>query len=62
MDALRSFHTTATRHNAAAMVVEVVMGETGGIALHGGIAGGADVILIPEITFDFDQMAEHSRA
>jgi len=39
------------------MVVEVMGRHTGWIALHGGIAGGADVILIPEIPFDYDKIA-----
>ena len=39
------------------MVVEVMGRHAGWIALHGGIAGGADIILIPEIPFDFDKIA-----
>ena len=39
------------------MVVEVMGRHAGWIALHGGIAGGADMILIPEIPFDYDKIA-----
>src|SRR3989449_6498224 len=56
MDALDRLHTTATSHKRA-IVVEVMGRHAGWIALHGGIAGGADVILIPEIPFDFDKIA-----
>src|SRR3979411_1652331 len=57
MDALDRLHTTATSHKRA-MVVEVMGRHAGWIALHGGIAGGADIILIPEIPFDYDKIAE----
>jgi 6-phosphofructokinase 1 len=57
MDALDRLHTTATSHKRV-MVVEVMGRHAGWIALHGGIAGGADIILIPEILFDYDQIAE----
>ena len=56
VDALDRLHTTATSHRRV-MVVEVMGRHTGWIALHGGIAGGADVILIPEIPFDYDKIA-----
>ncbi|MBO0695615.1 MAG: ATP-dependent 6-phosphofructokinase [Verrucomicrobia bacterium] len=56
MDALDRVHTTATSHRRV-MVVEVMGRHAGWIALHGGIAGGADIILIPEIPFDFDKIA-----
>ena len=46
MDALDRLHTTATSHKRV-MVVEVMGRHAGWIALHGGIAGGADIILIP---------------
>src|SRR5438094_2206549 len=61
MDALDRLHTTATSHKRA-IVVEVMGRHAGWIALHGGIAGGADVILIPEIPFDFDRVADAIRA
>src|SRR3954469_22669273 len=56
MDALDRLHTTATSHNRA-MVLEVMGRHAGWIALHGGLAGGAHVILIPEIPFDYDSVA-----
>ncbi len=61
MDALDRVHTTATSHRRV-MVVEVMGRHAGWIALHGGIAGGADVILIPEIPFDFAQIADAVKA
>src|SRR5881398_3389599 len=57
MDALDRLHTTATSHKRV-MVVEVMGRHAGWIALHGGIAGGADIILIPEIPFDYDKIAQ----
>src|SRR5215831_14432965 len=56
MDALDSLHTTATSHKRV-MVLEVMGRHAGWIALHGGIAGGAHIILIPEIPFDYDKIA-----
>jgi ATP-dependent phosphofructokinase / diphosphate-dependent phosphofructokinase len=56
-DALDRLHTTATSHKRI-MVLEVMGRHAGWIALHGGIAGGADAILIPEIPFDYDKLAE----
>src|SRR6187455_2768784 len=47
MEAIDRLHTTAESHNRV-MVVEVMGRHTGWIAVHSGIAGGADVILIPE--------------
>jgi 6-phosphofructokinase len=52
-DALDRLHTTAASHNRL-MVLEVMGRHTGWIATHAGIAGGADVILIPEIPFRYD--------
>ncbi|PYK30383.1 MAG: 6-phosphofructokinase [Verrucomicrobia bacterium] len=60
MDALDRLHTTATSHKRV-MVVEVMGRHAGWIALHGGIAGGADVILIPEIPFDYEKIADAIR-
>lgn len=54
-DALDRLHTTAESHNRV-MVLEVMGRYAGWIALFAGIAGGADVILIPEIPFDFDSI------
>ena len=56
VDGLDRLHTTATSHRRV-MVVEVMGRHAGWIALHGGIAGGADIILIPEIPFDYDRIA-----
>ncbi|HZE57637.1 MAG TPA: ATP-dependent 6-phosphofructokinase [Chthoniobacterales bacterium] len=55
MDALDRLHTTATSHKRI-MVLEVMGRHAGWIALHGGIAGGAHIILIPEIPFDYDKV------
>jgi len=55
-DALDRLHTTATSHKRV-MVLEVMGRHAGWIALYGGLSGGADVILIPEIPFDFDKIA-----
>jgi phosphofructokinase-like protein len=56
MDALDRLHTTATSHKRV-MVLEVMGRHAGWIALHGGLAGGADVILIPEIPFDYEKIS-----
>jgi ATP-dependent phosphofructokinase / diphosphate-dependent phosphofructokinase len=55
-EALDRVHTTAEAHNRV-MVVEVMGRDAGWIALYSGIAGGADVILIPERPFDVDKVA-----
>jgi 6-phosphofructokinase 1 len=54
-DAIDRLHTTAESHNRV-MIVEVMGRHAGWIALHSGIAGGADVILIPERPFDIDEV------
>ena len=59
-DAIDRVHTTAEAHNRV-MVVEVMGRDSGWIALYSGIAGGADVILIPERPFDIDEVAETIR-
>ncbi len=56
VDALDRLHTTATSHRRV-IVVEVMGRHAGWIALQSGIAGGADIILIPEIPFDNDKIA-----
>ena len=58
--AIDRVHTTAEAHNRV-MVVEVMGRDAGWIAIYSGIAGGADVILIPEIPFDIDKVAETIR-
>jgi phosphofructokinase-like protein len=55
-DALDRLHTTASSHRRV-MVIEVMGRHAGWIALYGGLAGGGDVILIPEIPFDLDIVA-----
>jgi phosphofructokinase-like protein len=54
-DALDRLHTTATSHKRV-MILEVMGRHAGWIALHGGLAGGADVILIPEIPYDIEKV------
>ena len=54
-DAIDRLHTTAESHHRI-LVVEVMGRSAGWIALHSGIAGGADVILIPEIPFDINEV------
>ncbi|MEL7623651.1 MAG: ATP-dependent 6-phosphofructokinase [Clostridiales bacterium] len=60
MEALDRLHTTAESHHRI-MVVEVMGRYAGWIALHSGIAGGADVILIPEIPYDISEIAKKIR-
>lgn len=60
-DAIDRLHTTAEAHHRI-MVVEVMGRYAGWIALHSGIAGGADAILIPEIAYDPEKVAAHVRA
>jgi len=59
-DAIDKVHSTAESH-ARVMVVEVMGRYAGWIALHSGIAGSADVILIPEIPFDLAKVCEKIR-
>ncbi len=56
-DAIDRLHTTAEAHRRI-MVVEVMGRYAGWIALHAGVAGGADVILMPEIPYDLDKVAQ----
>ncbi|MBA3885701.1 MAG: ATP-dependent 6-phosphofructokinase [Acidobacteria bacterium] len=60
-DAIDRLHTTAQSHHRV-MVVEVMGRYAGWIALYAGVAGGADAILIPEIPFDVNKVAQHIRA
>lgn len=59
-EAIDRLHTTAEAHNRV-IVVEVMGREAGWIALYSGVAGGADVILIPERPFDIADVAEQIR-
>jgi 6-phosphofructokinase 1 len=56
-DAIDRLHTTAEAHRRI-MVVEVMGRYAGWIALHAGVAGGADVILIPEVPYDLERVAQ----
>jgi 6-phosphofructokinase 1 len=60
MEAIDRVHTTAEAHQRV-MVVEVMGRDAGWIAMYSGIAGGADVILIPEKPFDIEEVAERIR-
>ncbi len=60
-DAIDRLHTTAQSHHRV-MVVEVMGRYAGWIALYAGTAGGADVILIPEIPFDLHSVAARIKA
>lgn len=55
MESIDRLHTTAESHNRV-MVVEIMGRHAGWIATYAGLAGGADVILIPEIPIDIDQV------
>jgi ATP-dependent phosphofructokinase / diphosphate-dependent phosphofructokinase len=55
--AIDRVHTTAEAHNRV-IVVEVMGRDSGWIAAYSGIGGGADVILVPEVPFDVDKVAE----
>jgi ATP-dependent phosphofructokinase / diphosphate-dependent phosphofructokinase len=54
-EAIDRLHTTAESHHRA-IIVEVMGRHAGWIALHSGLAGGANVVLIPEIPFDIDNV------
>ena len=60
-DAIDRLHSTAEAHHRV-MVVEVMGRYAGWIALHSGIGGGADVVLIPELPYTLERVAEHIRA
>ena len=59
-DAIDKIHSTAESHERV-MVVEVMGRNAGWIALYSGLAGGADVILIPEIPYDLDRACDRVR-
>jgi len=56
--ALDNLHATASVHHRA-MIVETMGRETGWLALFGGISGGADYIIIPEIPYKLEEVASH---
>ena len=58
MEAIDRLHTTAESHRRA-LIVEVMGRHAGWIAFHAGVAGGANVILIPEVEFDIEQVCEY---
>jgi phosphofructokinase-like protein len=60
-DAIDRLHVTAEAHHRV-IVVEVMGRYAGWIALYSGVAGGADVILVPEIPYDLEKIAERIRA
>ena len=57
-DALDRLHTTASAHHRV-MVVEVMGRDTGWVALMGGVAGGADLIIIPEFPLSLKEVVDH---
>jgi 6-phosphofructokinase 1 len=59
-EAIDRLHTTAESHNRV-IVVEVMGRHAGWIAAHSGMAGGADVILVPERRFDVEEVCERVR-
>jgi 6-phosphofructokinase 1 len=58
VDAIDRLHTTAESHHRV-LIVEVMGRHAGWIALHSGLAGGANVILIPERPFDIEKVCEY---
>ena len=56
-EAIDCIHTTAASHNRI-FIVEVMGHKVGWLTLYAGIAGGADIILIPEIPYDIDKVVE----
>ena len=57
-DAIDRLHTTAESHNRV-LVCEVMGRHAGWLAVYSGLAGGADVILIPERPFDIEEVVDH---
>ena len=57
-EALDRLHTTASSHHRV-MVVEVMGRDTGWVAVEGGLAGGADMIVIPEFPVTIDEIVDH---
>ena len=56
-DVIDCIHTTAASHSRV-FIVEIMGHKVGWVTLHAGIAGGADIILIPEIPYDIDKVVE----
>ncbi|MCL2374230.1 MAG: ATP-dependent 6-phosphofructokinase, partial [Treponema sp.] len=57
-DAIDRLHSTAQSHSRV-MVIELMGNKAGWLALYAGVAGGGDVILIPEIPYDIKNIARH---
>ena len=58
VEALDRLHTTASAHHRV-MVVEVMGRDTGWVAFEGGLAGGADLVIIPEYEVSLDEVVRH---
>ena len=56
-NAIDCIHTTATSHGRV-FIVEIMGHKVGSLTLHAGLAGGADIILIPEIPYDIKKVTE----
>jgi 6-phosphofructokinase 1 len=56
-EAIDCIHTTASSHRRV-FIVEVMGHKVGWLTLYAGIAGGADVILLPEIPYDIDKIVD----
>lgn len=56
-DTIDKIHTTATSHNRV-FIIEIMGHRVGWVALHAAIAGGADIVLLPEIPYDIDVVVE----
>jgi 6-phosphofructokinase 1 len=61
VEAIDRLHSTAQSHNRV-MVIELMGHKAGWLALYAGVAGGGDVILIPEIPYDVKAIARHLEA
>lgn len=59
-NAIDCIHTTATSHGRV-FIVEIMGHKVGSLTLHAGLAGGADIILIPEIPYDIKRLQKRSR-
>lgn len=56
-DTIDKIHTTATSHNRV-FIIEIMGHKVGWVALHAAIAGGADIVLLPEIPYDIDVIVD----
>lgn len=56
-DTIDRIHTTATSHSRV-FIIEVMGHKVGHVTLHAGVAGGADIILLPEIPYDINVIAD----